>query len=87
MQVIIKTSSESRPDSGDLFKIGNAGPQYALQPAEVFQQLAALRRSEARNALQDRLVVTLGALAPVSRNRETVRLIANPLQEQHQEYL
>src|SRR5438105_9827081 len=81
MQVIIKTSGESRPDSGDLFKIGNAGPQYALQPTEVFQQLAALRRSEARNALQDRLVVTLGALAPVSRNGETVRLIANPLNQ------
>ncbi|MEA3183447.1 MAG: hypothetical protein QOI59_6970, partial [Gammaproteobacteria bacterium] len=36
MQVIIKASRQGRPDSGDLFEVGDAGPQYALQPTEMF---------------------------------------------------
>jgi hypothetical protein len=53
MQVIIKTSGEGRPDSGDLFEIGNARTQHTLQAPEMLQQLAAFRRAESRDALQD----------------------------------
>lgn len=52
MQVIIKTSGEGRPDSGDLFKIRDPRAQHPLKAPEVFQQLAALCRTESRDALQ-----------------------------------
>src|SRR5260370_42126689 len=56
-QMIINASSQCRPDSGNLFEVGGAGTQHALQPSEVLQELAPLGRSQSRNGFEDRLGV------------------------------
>src|SRR5882724_9583112 len=79
VQVIIKASSQCRPDSGDLFKVGGAGAHHTLQPPEVLQELAPLGGAQSRNGFEDRLVVAAGALAPVTGDREAMRFVADAL--------
>ena len=74
-------SGEGRPDSGDLFEIGHAGAHHPLQSAEVLQQLAPLGRTESWNGFQDGFVVAARALAPVTGDRETMRLVADALDQ------
>jgi hypothetical protein len=62
-------------------KVVDAGTQYPLQATELFQQLASFDRSQARYGFQDRLAVALGPLAPVSRNRKPMCLVAHALDE------
>src|SRR5260370_13308963 len=79
VQMIIKASSQCRPDSGDLFEVGDAGAHHALQPSEVLQELPPLGRAQSRNGFEDRLVVAAGPLAPVTGDREAMRFVANAL--------
>src|SRR5882724_9846981 len=66
VQMIIKASSQCRPDSGNLFEIGYPGAQHTLQPAEVLQQLPALGRPQSGDGLEDGLVVAAGPPAPMT---------------------
>src|ERR1700722_8811973 len=69
------------PEATNLHEIVDAGTQYSLQAAELLQQLASFDGPQARNGLENRLVVTLRPFAPVSRDRETVRLVAHALNQ------
>ena len=81
MEVIIKASRERCPDSRHLLEVGHPGAHHSLQSPEVLQELAPLGRAESRNHLEHGLVIAAGALAPVARDREPVRLVANPLDQ------
>ena len=81
MEVIIKTSRQGCPDSGHLFEVGDPGAHDALEPTEVLQQLATLGGPKSRHDLQHRFVIATRALAPMSRDRESMRLIPDALDE------
>src|ERR1700680_2549313 len=79
VKMIIKASSQCRPDSGDLFEVGDAGTHHALQPSEVLQELAPLGRAQPGDGFEDRLVIAASPLAPVPGDREAMRFVADAL--------
>jgi hypothetical protein len=62
-------------------KIVNAGSRNALQAAELAQQFAPFARPESRNRFEHGLRTRFGAPRAVSRNRESMRLVANALDQ------
>ena len=81
MEVIIKTSRQGCPDSGDLLEIRDPCAHDSLQTPEVLQQLAPLRRPQAGHHFEHRFVVTLRTLPSVTGDGEAVRLVPNALHE------
>ncbi len=55
---------------------------YALQSTELPQQFATFFRAQARNLLKPRCRACFGTPLPMSRNGESVRLVANLLDQQ-----
>jgi hypothetical protein len=81
MEVIIKASSQGCPDSRHLFEVGDPGAHDALESAEVLQQFATLGRAKSRHDLQHRFVVATCTLTPMARDRESMRLVPNALNQ------
>ena len=81
VQVIIKASASDAPIPVTFSKSAMPARSTPCNAAEVLQQLAALRRAQARDGLQHRLVVAARTLAPVTGDREAVRLVAHPLDQ------
>src|SRR5437764_12803376 len=68
-------------DPGHMFQIGDGGTLDCLQRAEVPQQRALTHRTDAGDFLQAGFADVLLALLPMRADRETMRLIAQPLDE------
>src|SRR5688572_3433219 len=81
MQVLVDRLRQRFADTAHLRKVVDTRPQYALQAAELLQQLPAARRAEPRNGFERRFVVPPGAPAPVTEDRETMRLVAHALDQ------
>src|SRR5882757_5232109 len=81
VEVFIDYLGEFPPQASNLHEIVDAGTQYPLQAAELLQQLASFDGPQARNGFEYRLVMTLRPLAPVSRDRKTVRFVAHALNQ------
>src|SRR5450631_3118500 len=81
VKMFIDYLGEFPPEAPNLNEIVDAGTQYSLQTTELLQQLTSFDRPQARNGFQYRLVVTLGPCAPVSRDRETMRLVTHALNQ------
>src|ERR1700736_6328549 len=81
VEMLINYLGELPPQTSNLHEIVDAGTQYSLQAAELLQQLASFDGSQARYGLEYGLIVTLRPLAPVSRDREPVRLVRHPLNQ------
>src|SRR6185312_471669 len=65
----------------NLAKVGDRGPLDLLQGAEMVQESAFARRSDAGNLLQARFADVLLAQLAVRADHETMRLVAQPLDE------
>jgi hypothetical protein len=81
VEMLIDRFGKFPPQAADLNEIIDARTQDALHAAELLQQLAPFDRTQARNRLEYRLAVTLGAPAAVPGDRESVSLVAHPLDE------
>src|ERR1700712_2768994 len=81
VEVFIDYLGELPPEAANLYEIINAGTQYSLQTAEKLQQLASFDGAQPRYGFENRRVMSLRALAPVSRDRKTVRLVAHALNQ------
>jgi hypothetical protein len=81
VQRIIKVLRQCRADPRCLLEIGLCGTQDTLQAAELPQQRTALGRAQPGHSLEDRLVEASGATPPVTRDRETVCLVPQALQQ------
>jgi hypothetical protein len=79
VEVIIKASRQRCPDSRNLLEVGDARPHHPLQATEMLQKLPPLRGAEAGHNLEHRLIVAARAPAPMTRDREPVRFVADPL--------
>src|SRR5436305_10694489 len=62
-------------DSGHMFQIGNGGALDRLERAEVTQQRALARRTDAGDFLQSGFADVLLALLAVRADREAMRLV------------
>src|SRR5262245_4413838 len=81
MQMLVDDLGQRSPDSVDLRKIIHARAQYALQAAELLEELAPPRGAETGDGFQRRFVVPSRAPPPVSGDREAMRLVAHALYE------
>src|SRR5882672_2588023 len=72
---------EFATDALDLRQVLDAGAHHALQPAEAREQLLAAFGADPGDAFQRRSSAPLGASRPVPGDGETVRLVANPLDQ------
>src|SRR5271166_2539659 len=79
VEVLIDHLGEIPPEAPDPYEVVDARTQYPLQAAELPQQLAPFDRTQARNGLEYRLTMPFRPLAPVSRDRKAMRLVAHPL--------
>src|SRR5258708_26163829 len=81
MEVFIDYLGKLAPEAADLNEIIDACTQYPLKAAELFQQLAPLHRSQARNGFEYRLVVAFGALSAMPSDRKAMRFVAHALNQ------
>ena len=81
MEVLIDYLGELAPEAAYLYEIVDAGTQNPLQAAELLQQLASFHRPQARNGFEYRLAMAFRPLAPVSGDRESMRLVAHALDQ------
>src|ERR1700678_2813764 len=81
VEVLIDHFGKIPAEAANLDEIVDAGTQYSLQSTELLEQLAPFNGTQAWNGLQYRLVVTLGSFAAVSRNGESVCLVAYALNQ------
>src|SRR5580692_2600214 len=68
-------------DAFDLHQVGDRGALDGFERAEVVQQRAFARRSDAGDLLQARFAHIAGATRPVRADGKTMGLIAQPLDE------
>src|SRR5271165_5088490 len=73
VEMLIDRFGKFAPQAADFNEIVDARSQNALHAAELLQELASLHRTQARDRLEYRLAMALGAPAPVSGDRETMR--------------
>ena len=66
-------------DALDTAKIVHRRRLYSIQSAKMGQQTSPPRRANASNIFQRRTPARFGATRPMSRNRKTVRFIADLL--------
>src|ERR1700691_2695840 len=81
VEVFINYFRQVPAQAANLHEIIDAGTQYSLQAAELLQQLAPLDGPQARDGFQNRLVMTLGPFAAMSRNGESMCFVAHPLNQ------
>jgi hypothetical protein len=81
MKMIIEAPRKRRADPCDLLEFCHARTQHTLQAAEMLEQRTPFRRAQARNALENRLTIPLGAPAAMTGNGETVCFVANSLDQ------
>src|SRR5687768_9779143 len=81
VQMIIKGACQRCPDPRHSFEIVDTGAHEPLHSAEVFEQRAALRRPEPRDRFEHGFVVAARAALAMPRNRESMRLVANALND------
>src|SRR5882762_246219 len=81
MEFPVDLFRELSTDPLDLRQVLDARPHDALQPAETREQLLAAFGADPGYALQRRGRAPLGASRPVPGDGETVRLVANPLDQ------
>src|SRR5579883_3663848 len=78
VQMLIDHLGEVSSQATHAGEIVDARAQDALQPAELPQQRPPFDGPQTGDGLEYRLIVSLGPLAPVPRDREAVRLVAHP---------
>src|SRR5437867_2514264 len=81
MELLVDFFRELATDPHDLRQVLDARAHDALQPAEPREQLLAAFGADPCNALQRRSDAPLGASRAVPGDGETVRFVANPLDE------
>src|SRR5262245_25329300 len=79
MQMLVDELGKRPADSVHLREIINSCAQYALQAAELLEELAPPRGAQAWNRFQRRLVVAPCAPLAVPGDRETMRFVAHAL--------
>src|SRR5262245_36094365 len=81
MELPVDFLGELAADALDLGQIFHARSQHAPQSSEPRQKLFTALRAHSCNAFEARRGAPLGTPRPVSRDREAVRFVADPLDQ------
>ena len=81
VEIVINSARGIGVDAGNLGQIGERGPLDRLQRAEMMKQRALSRRPDAGDFLQAALADVALSPRAVRADGESVRLVAQPLDE------
>src|SRR5258706_10206848 len=82
VEVLIDLFRDGFADALDLAEIGKTGPRDRPHRPEMMQQRLAPRRADAADLVELRAAERLLTAGPVAADGETVRLVAQPPQEE-----